>query len=105
MTIGEKALGVGRKASLAVWGKWVTTSAGARYLGEFEEVEPFALDTDIGGDPREGCWFHFQRPFPDISVGETLTDVDGNSWQVIQEREDHPYKPTVKFKVEKILDE
>ncbi len=104
MTIGEKALQAGRKAAISVWGKWITIlSTGLKVQGEFEEIEPITLDTELGSDPREGCWFHFQRPAPDIAVNETLTDEDGNQWTVIQAREDHPYKPTVKYKVEKVI--
>lgn len=104
MTVAEKGLRAGVNAALGVWGKWVTVlSTGQRVKGEFEEVEPIALETDLGSDPREGCWFHFQRPGPELAVDETLTDEDGNKWRVIQDRENHPYKPTVKYKVEKIL--
>lgn len=106
MTLAEKALQAGVKAARAVWGKWITVlSTGERVNGEFEEVEPFALDTELGSDPREGCWFHFIRPGPDLAIEETLTDEDANAWRVIGEREDNPYKPTIKYKVEKILAE
>ena len=106
MTIAEKALRAGVVASERIWGKWITIlSTSAKVRGEFEEVEPFDLTTDQGSDPREGCWFHFLRAgAPELAIGETLTDEDGNQWTVIGDREDHPYNPRIKYKVEKVIE-
>ena len=102
-TIAERLIGLGVRQAEKVWGKSITNLRTALALtGEFEEIEPLVLDTELGSDPREGSWFHFQRPLPDIRPTDRLQDDAGNQWEVLSGWEDHPYKPRAKVKVKLI---
>lgn len=106
MTIGERLTIHGAKVSRAVWGVEVTiASTGERYLAEFERVPMIEFETDQGTDPREACYWNFIRPSPALVVGEYINDLGRqNSWRVVSDREDHPYEPFVRFKVEKVIE-
>lgn len=102
MSIAEKLLGHGVKTQERFWGKLLTVgTTGLKVFGEFEEVDPMLPQSDFGRDPREGSYFNFARPGPELAVNEILIDADGNRWRVLMDREDHPYKPRVRYKVAK----
>lgn len=105
-TIAERLTGLGVRQAEKVWGKLLTNlRTGLKVSGEFEEVEPIILDTEQGQDPREGSWFHFSRPLPDIRPTDRLEDADSNVWEVLTGYEDHPYKPRAKVKVKKLTNQ
>lgn len=99
-TLHERYLRLGDSARLRITGRIVTVaSSGVHIVGEFEEVEPSVLSTELGPDPREGSWFNFQTD-PNVSIdgNEFLVDDAGIHWRVVA-KEDHPYKPMVRYKV------
>lgn len=99
-TIQERLLQLGARLGEKFCGRAIQSQRTGLWLtGEFEEVEPLMLDTELGEDPREGSWFHFLRPLPDIRPADRLLDAAGNQWDVLTGFENHPYKPRARVKV------
>lgn len=107
MSIADQLIIAGTRQSQRVHGRsLVLLSTGAMVIAQPEVQEQINLDTDLGTDPRESTFFHFLRPGPAISMDDRLSDpVSGCVWEVVSDREDNPMRPTVKYRVQKVVNE